>query len=561
MADETTSSPLWDPTPDQRRWSSADWFLLLGVLALCAFWIGLRYQRDATPIEDASMLLRYAENFSRGHGIRWNVGDPPVDGATDFLFTVAIGALARLTHIGVIAACRILILLGHAASVAVIFVAGRRLLGGNRWVCAAMAAYLCAGPATKMALGCFGAPFFAAMLLGCWCAVLWYAQGSAQAQPSQSSWWRGIVVGLCGLLAGLTRPEGVLITAILLLGLTVLVGRARALRAWIAVIGVFLLLGLPYFLWRWHYFGYPLPNPFYIKGNGHLYFHSVTQAAVNVAVLLAPVLPLLPLGFLQKKTERLAAALTTVLVCFVLMWVLLNNWNNAFMRFQYAVVPLALLTIPALVSGLELLPAAGRWPRRSLRLGSLAASLAVLVSMSYIDREFRYTNDTRGMRAFAERLAPLAAHGDTLAVTEAGALPLFSGWRAIDGLGLNDAYIAHHGGLVSEPYLDRVHPDVILVHVDDAAPRDEYLTELFGGPPVPGSPWENFEILLHYARTHAYTLEAAYGSSPCNLHMYWVRPGFADKDAFVHALRDSPYIFLDNGEFSHDFRNELAACK
>ena len=32
------------------------------------------------------MLLRYAEHLAAGHGIVWNLGDPPVDGATDFLY-------------------------------------------------------------------------------------------------------------------------------------------------------------------------------------------------------------------------------------------------------------------------------------------------------------------------------------------------------------------------------------------------------------------------------------------------------------------------------------------
>ena len=41
----------------------------------------------AHPHEDAAILMRYADHFANGHGLVWNIGDDPVDGATDFLFT------------------------------------------------------------------------------------------------------------------------------------------------------------------------------------------------------------------------------------------------------------------------------------------------------------------------------------------------------------------------------------------------------------------------------------------------------------------------------------------
>ncbi len=48
------------------------------------------------PLEDAAMLMRYAQHLADGHGIVWNIGEHPVDGATDFLFMVASAALIKL---------------------------------------------------------------------------------------------------------------------------------------------------------------------------------------------------------------------------------------------------------------------------------------------------------------------------------------------------------------------------------------------------------------------------------------------------------------------------------
>ena len=46
------------------------------------------------PQEDAYILYRYSENLAGGHGIVWNVGETPTDGATDFLWMLVLAAWA-----------------------------------------------------------------------------------------------------------------------------------------------------------------------------------------------------------------------------------------------------------------------------------------------------------------------------------------------------------------------------------------------------------------------------------------------------------------------------------
>ena len=530
-----------------------DTVLLIAVLAVCAFWMLFRYQRNVTPTEDALMLYRYARNLANGYGVRWNIGDAPVDGATDFLFMAATAGLARIAHIGVIAAGRILILTSQVLSVAVLFAGARRLLGANRWIAAAFACYLCAGPAVKQALGGFAAPCLGLFVLCCWCAAVWYAGG-------RPTWVRGLPMAAFGLLAGLTRPEGVLITGILWLALAVLVGWRRAVPALVSIAAVFALLGGPYFLWRWHYFGYPLPNPFYIKGGGHLYPDSVVQASINLSVMLAPAMPLLPLGWLSRRTARITSAIVVALVCFALMWGLLNNWNNHMMRFQYSMVPAVLFTMPAVVARATqifdrermnaLRPAAKRILAACLLLATVAA-------MSYFDREFPFRSTAGGMRDFARRIAPLGRDGSTMVVTEAGALPFYSQWRVIDALGLNDEYIAHHGGLITPSYLAQQNPAVIMLHADLYGEPATFNHVVAGVPLPPGVKESGPGVLATYARAHGYLLGAALGASPCNLHMYYIRPDWAGRDAFLHQLRDVPMYWLDSGVLTHDYRDHL----
>jgi hypothetical protein len=468
--------------------------------------------------------------------------------------------LSRVMRIDVVTASRVLVLGSHLFSVALVFVGGRLILGGNRWLCAALGVYLMAGPATRMAEGCFGAPMFASALLCCWLAALTYSRGGA-------SWGRGVLMSAFALVSGLIRPEGVLVAMILLAATVYLTGIRKAIPLIVSFASIMILFGGPYFVWRWHYFGAPLPNPFYVKGGGHLYPSSVTQAIKNLSQMLFPVIPLIPLGWISARTRRLTNALLIVLVGFTLMWVLLNNWNNHYMRFQYAIVSVILVTIPGLLADPESM-GIPRWGELSLTARcsvAVAGLLATVGSAGYIDKKFDYqSNAAAGMRTFARRLQPFAARGHTLAVTEAGVLPLYSQWRTIDGLGLNDAYIAHHGPGSITAYFERRPPDLIMIHLDAyVMPRPEIIVSLNGGDPVPGSGYEAFTRMALFATEHHYTVAAAYGSSPCNLDVYWVRPGIADYDAILHAIRDYPYFFLDNGELATDYRDRLpppAAC-
>jgi hypothetical protein len=557
--------------PSSSSWQSADTRILTALLALTVAWVAVKLHWSWTPMEDASMLLRYSQNLAAGHGVRWSLNQAPVDGATDFLYMALTAALSRLLHVGVMSASRWLNIAAQLGSVVLVYTGARRL-GGHRWLSCSAALYLIAGPFVGLATACFGAPVFAFFVLAGWSMGLRYALLEASRRNA-------FAMATLGLLAGLTRPEGVLIAALLLVATLYLAKREEAsgleggeveraavgarihANLVVAHLLIFGIFGTAYFVWRWHYFGYPLPNPFYIKGDGHLYPSSVEHAAMNLVALLLPMLPLIPLGWLNGSTRRLTHALVFLLIGFALMWVLLSNQNNHFFRFQYALLPVVLMTVPTLANGIGAVMTIA--PGRAQRFAVVfAAVLATLGSMLYIDRLFDYYNATeQGMRTFATRLQPLAGRGYTMAVTEAGALPLYSQWNTIDALGLNDTYIAHHH-YVDRDYLDRTHPELIMVHIDSAFPG-EFEPGGLMHLPTERNVFYNAEYLNYYAASHGYTLAAIWGSGPCNLHLYWLQPNIADYATVLSDIRDYPYYFLDNGDLAHDFRNEqdtLQAC-
>jgi len=325
----------------------------------------------------------------------------------------------------------------------------------------------------------------------------------------------------------------------------------RTILTFIAVFGV---LGGTYFLWRWHYFGYPLPNPFYKKGGGHLYWSGLALAIRNAAVLCLPFGFAYVLSIRSARTARLAVFSLIPAGCFVAIWLLLSGAMNYLMRFQYAILPIVLISWPPLVQGIL-----GEWnlprlvhiERRSrAALVALVGFGCVLVlgfqPMVYATSSYIYENNPRdGRYDVALMLREYADRDYTLVTTEAGLLPLYSTWRAVDAWGLNDQWIAHNG-IVTEDYLDRYRPQVILFH--------EYFSPLV--PPEHSTKWlEMVLVLKGYAEKNGYTLAACFGETPYETHYYYVRPDFPDSARITEQIRSMDYYWHLSGKKSINYAN------
>jgi len=113
----------------------------------------------AYPHEDAAILMRYSENVANGHGVVWNVGEKPVDGATDFLFMIAVASLIKTGFTAEIAV-RFIDIASHVLTVVIVYLAVRRLQSGSRWMAFISAGFLAIGPGLFYAVTYFGTPFF-----------------------------------------------------------------------------------------------------------------------------------------------------------------------------------------------------------------------------------------------------------------------------------------------------------------------------------------------------------------------------------------------------------------
>jgi arabinofuranosyltransferase len=511
---------------DRTDWLFVGLLLVISVVFIAKFW-----DRQARPSEDAAILMRYSQNLADGHGIVWNIGEHPVDGATDFLFMVSLAALIKI-GITVENAVLFTTIGAHVLTVLIIYLSIRKLHHSSQILAFISAAFVIFGPAIRYVNTFFGTPVFALAV-----AVAWYFAISLyhQERPSHKT---SFAFALAAITMGLVRPEGVLIAGLMLLGLLF----SKGIRANLVTVGYFVavfgVVGGAYFVWHWQYFGYPLPNPFYKKGK--LELSNISLSLENILTLTSPFIFAFLLGLRSSRLARYAIFVLTPIVGFMAMWMLLSNEMNYMMRFQYASVPLVMMAWTPMIDDLF-----AEWkvtqPQMSYVHQAMFTLLIVVLSLGVIGVQYiRYKGDEPrdGRYDMAQALRPYRDQNYTIAITEAGLVPLYSGWRTIDTWGLNDQWIAHNGG-ITEEYLDRYQPEVIMFHA-------------YYSPIVPiktESQWDQMtEVLRQYAEKHGYYLAAAFGGSPFSTHYYYVRPDFSDSAAIIEAIKAVKYSWLPEGE-------------
>lgn len=505
------------------RWRverSASRPLVLGACGLVFLFLALRFW-DHT-VDDAFISFRYAKNFVDGHGLVFNPGER-VEGYTNFLW-VMWASVSLWLSVDPERSCAWLGLAASGASLAAVVRFGPQTPNGRLapWVAPLL---LAVSPAFAVwATGGLEAPLFAAL-------ILWGTCLSADGLESE----RGelpLASAVLFALAALTRPEGAPLAAIVALAAVVLHRpRPRFWRSWCAWVGVFLVIFAPYLIWRWSYYGYPLPNTFYAKvgSSGAQLRRGLAYAHDYFLVTGYWLLPIASFGFWGSR-RRFLALVAIVAGALVTQVVFLGGDGLPMYRFF---VPL--LGFLFLLVGWG---AAAALERVTQRRGAeiLAAGVVVMIGAysaapafrglqyEYVQQDVR---EVGAWRQIGEWFREHARPGETLAVLPAGAIPYFSGLRAIDMLGLNDVHIAHRdvarlgsGQAGHEKYdVDYVlarRPEYVIVGVYRLSPEPLVLNEMI----TPYYAAER-ELLLHPRFVAGYRPETA--RTPGGVFVYFVR--------------------------------------
>jgi hypothetical protein len=256
-----------------------------------------------------------------------------------------------------------------------------------------------------------------------------------------------------------------------------------------------------------------------------LHFDGLRSSIWNSYHLAYPFIPAFLLSFRRRDTMRLGLAFLVPIIGSVGMWILLSDEMNFGSRFQYATLVICALSWLPLVQSTWndfSLPAFRMLTiGKQLIIALVVSSVLIAVLADRVRRSAAIYVARDEIYDVALTLRAYSGLGYTVATTEAGLLPLYSRWRAIDTWGLNDRWIAHHGR-ITDAYLDAQHPDLIMWHIVPNA--------------QPG--WDQMVFVLrNYAVGHNYILAAAFGQSAAQARYYYVRPDVPGSSEIVRRIR------------------------
>ncbi len=399
--------------PAVRRWWARGGLVgaaLLGAVAVAA-------STALHPAEDALILFDYARALAERGLVTWGGADVPIDGATDTLWMVAIAALVALGSSPYLAALLI--------SAAAAWWIGARLAGrGGRLLAVAA---LATTPFAWSALAGFGTLAFSAAFV---LVVAFAAAGAARA------------CFLASLVLCLIRPDG----AVWALGPCVLVAAQAPAPRRRVVVGealLFLLLpGAAYAAMRALYFEAWLPLPLVVKASGLRDLGPFVSASLPaIAAVAVPSL----LALAAARDRRVTPLMLAITVVPSLAFACLHLEQNVGNR----------LLAPMFFGAAWLLG----HRHRGVAL-AFVALVALASARTAVDTVLTLLESRAAVTPALAR--DLAATPGRMLVTEAGALPYYSRWRAEDAWGLNTPRFAYEP--LTADHLRSTRADLVVAH-------------------------------------------------------------------------------------------------
>jgi len=423
-------------------------YLVIAILVLLVHQAFYFRELGCDAVDDAYISFRYAQNFARGHGLVFNIGER-VEGYTNFLWTVL---LAPFILVGVEPG-PLAMALGGLFALGTMVLVYRKFTQKAPVVSLSLFLLAVDGSFALWSVGGMETAIFTFLLLSGMVAYLQEGEDERLA----------LLSGLLFALAALTRPEGVLVFAVTLLHRAfhrLLVERRLLARS--DLLRIFSFLGLygPYFLWRYNYYGYLLPNTFYAKVTTEGVSAQIARGFAHLRTFLGVHLGWLLIAFalvpLLKRKVDFAWSYLVFVVSVYLSYIVYVGGDWSVGRFFVPILP-ALYLLVAMGVG-EAYMSLQTWFKRRGREGyfrgvggllTLGGILALFTLSSLggeqelFIRRFQARKATRARvmmgRWLREHLPP-----DTfIAVDAAGQIPYYSDLKTLDMFGVNDEHTAH----------------------------------------------------------------------------------------------------------------------
>ncbi|MFH1835472.1 MAG: hypothetical protein ABH851_04720, partial [Methanobacteriota archaeon] len=282
--------------------------------------------------DDAFISFRYSKNFARGFGLVFNKGIP-VEGYTNFLYTLILGVFLKLGFNDIVLAAR---LIGVFSAIGILFYVLKisKLISGNSnsWfnfisctllsLNTAFAFWTLGGMETQLFM------FFA--IIGSY----HYLREERISVKSVTFF----------ILASLTRPEGILLfflTVVHKIYVNSTHKKSFLTRQELIPILIFIVLFSAYLLWRQSYYGFPLPNTFYNKvGSGIEQYKRGFRYLAEFSRDFGGILFILPiLLFTKRKVDFWLSYFSLTMVSYLAYILFVGGGTSVMYRIAVPVLP------------------------------------------------------------------------------------------------------------------------------------------------------------------------------------------------------------------------------
>ena len=398
------------------------------------------------------ITLRYAKNWASGFGLLWNIGESPVEGYSNFSF-LGLGFLSIYLGLDPVVILKYTGVFGLFITCVAVYLLSRFWCSSRTaWIsCVWLLAYK--GQIIWTASGLETSLYEGFLVL----SVVFIFKGLGyNFFPASSGSYRVsyfISAGFLLALASLTRTEAPILMGlfVILLLFQVLFSRNQSKSIsdniykihnqlnyqLIIFVITFLILYLPYFVWRWHYFGRIFPNPVYCKG-----FTASLSFKLDKQYLLLcwPFIILSALAVFKKRDIRYYF----LLLPSVVYGILLINASELVAFDNRLFLPAFALLLPLSLHGLDLTLEKSNLKNRDLALYLCATIIMILfIPMMSLKNYAQFTrNPLAGeqlrMRVL-EWLESNAVLDNHVVLADSGMIPYYSSLRFIDSYCLNNA--------------------------------------------------------------------------------------------------------------------------
>jgi hypothetical protein len=389
-------------------------------------------------VDDAFTSFRYAQNLIDGYGLVYNPGER-VEGYTNFLWTLIIACFMKIGF-SPEPVSQILGTISGGIGIILLFLLSSLIAPKNKFLNLIAPLFLSVNScyAVWSTAGMETTFFTVLVLLGATRYV--YEIQNKREMPLSS-----VIFGI----ASLTRFEGLLFFGITFIYQAILVIKKRILPKTLLVsLLLFFSIFLPYYIWRYTYYGWPLPNTFYAKvGSGtDQYIRGLNYIKKFLFEFSGWIFLMILLVF--RKISIYILYLLLITFSYLLYVIYIGGDGLSIYRFMVPILPFLYLLFKEGIVSLYEIVSKKKALVVTLIIVSIGASLTVKNSfLNASDRGLKLVNleaiNTKGWTMVGKWLAKNALKGESVALIPAGAIPYYSKLYTIDMVGLNDLNIGH----------------------------------------------------------------------------------------------------------------------